>query len=158
MDTAGKGQRPLWTLELWFVATVLKFRKFGSNEIHAGCKALICSNMKFNTQHPIPGPYSRPEIDSVDLIPSSFVSHSVDTYWWNTVTTRVIELLLTKLSEVRGTSRASVGRSEGNRALGRPRRRRENNIWTDLAEIGWQTWSGLIWISIETSRGLLWMR
>jgi hypothetical protein len=40
------------------------------------------------------------------------------------------------LSEGRGVYRVSVGRTEGKRPLGRPRRRWEDNITMDLREIG----------------------
>jgi len=34
----------------------------------------------------------------------------------------------------------------GNRPLGRPRHRQEDNITMDLQEVGWGTWTGLIWL------------
>jgi hypothetical protein len=37
----------------------------------------------------------------------------------------------------RGAYRIVIGNPEGNIALGRPRRRREDNIKMDLQEIGW---------------------
>jgi hypothetical protein len=48
-----------------------------------------------------------------------------------------------------------VGRPEGRRPLGRPRRRWEDNIKMDLQEVGWGTWIGLIWLRIGTVGGLL---
>jgi hypothetical protein len=45
-----------------------------------------------------------------------------------------------------------MGKSEGNRPLGRPSRRREDNIEMDLREM---VWTGLIWLRIVTSGGLL---
>jgi hypothetical protein len=36
-------------------------------------------------------------------------------------------------------------RSDGNRTLGRPRRRREDNIKMDLQEVGWV---GMDWIDL----------
>jgi hypothetical protein len=48
-----------------------------------------------------------------------------------------------------------VGRPEGRRPLGRPRRRWEDNIKMDLQEVGWGAWSGLIWLTIGTGGGLL---
>jgi hypothetical protein len=39
--------------------------------------------------------------------------------------------------ERRGAYRALVGKPEGWRPLGRPRRRWENNIKMDLREVGW---------------------
>jgi hypothetical protein len=47
-----------------------------------------------------------------------------------------------------------VGKPEGKRPLGRPRRRWEDNIKMDL-RYGEVVWIGLIWFRIETSRGLL---
>jgi hypothetical protein len=40
------------------------------------------------------------------------------------------------MGEGRGVYRVLVGRTEGKRPLGRPRRRREDNIKMDLREIG----------------------
>ena len=48
-----------------------------------------------------------------------------------------------------------VGRPEGRRPLGRPRRRWEDNIKMDLQEVGWGAWPGLIWLRIGTGGGLL---
>jgi hypothetical protein len=47
-----------------------------------------------------------------------------------------------------------VGKPEGKRPLGRPRRRRVDNIKTDLREDG-MVWTGLIWLRLGTSGGLL---
>jgi hypothetical protein len=41
------------------------------------------------------------------------------------------------MSEKRNAYRILVGKPEGNRPLGRPRHRWENNIKMDLREIGW---------------------
>jgi len=43
-----------------------------------------------------------------------------------------------------------VGRPDGKRRLGRPRRRWVDYIKTDLQEVGWETSTGLIWIRIGT--------
>jgi hypothetical protein len=49
-----------------------------------------------------------------------------------------------------------VGKPEGKRTLGRPRRRWEDNMRMDLREIGWGgVWTGFIWLRIGTSGGLL---
>jgi hypothetical protein len=45
-----------------------------------------------------------------------------------------------------------VGKPEGKGALGRPRRRREDNIRTDLREIGW---GGMDWIDLAQDRALV---
>jgi hypothetical protein len=42
------------------------------------------------------------------------------------------------MGERRGAYRALVGKPEGRRPLGRPRRRWEDNIKMDLWEIGWE--------------------
>jgi hypothetical protein len=42
-----------------------------------------------------------------------------------------------------------VGKPEGKRPLGRPRRRWEDNIKTDLREIGW---GGMGWIHLAHDR------
>jgi hypothetical protein len=41
------------------------------------------------------------------------------------------------MGEKRGAYRILVGRSEGSRPLGRPRRRREDIIKMDLQDVGW---------------------
>jgi hypothetical protein len=45
--------------------------------------------------------------------------------------------------------RVLVGKPEGNRHLGRPRRRREDNIEIFLREIGW---GGMDWIHLVQDR------
>jgi hypothetical protein len=47
-----------------------------------------------------------------------------------------------------------VRKSEGKRPLGRHRRWWEDNIKTDLRKDG-VVWTGLIWLRIRTSEGLL---
>jgi hypothetical protein len=42
------------------------------------------------------------------------------------------------VGEGRGAYRILVGRPEGRRPLGRPRRRWEDNIKMDLQEVGWE--------------------
>jgi hypothetical protein len=48
-----------------------------------------------------------------------------------------------------------VGKPEGKRPLGRPRRRWVDNIKIDLGEIGWMVGTGSKWLRIGTSGGLL---
>jgi hypothetical protein len=50
-----------------------------------------------------------------------------------------------------------MGKPEGYRQPGRPRRMWEDNINIDLLKIGLggMIWTGLIWLWIETSGGLL---
>jgi hypothetical protein len=59
------------------------------------------------------------------------------------------------MGEGRGAYRILVGRPEGRRPLGRPRRRWEDNIKMDLQEAGWEVWTGLVWLRIRTGGGLL---
>jgi len=48
-----------------------------------------------------------------------------------------------------------VGKPEGKMSLGRPRRRWEDSIKTDLQEVGCGVWNGLIWLGIGTGGGHL---
>jgi hypothetical protein len=41
------------------------------------------------------------------------------------------------------------------RTLGRPRRRWDDNIKINLQEVGWRTWTGLIWFRTGTGGGVL---
>ena len=52
-----------------------------------------------------------------------------------------------------GLYRVLVGKPEGKRPLGRPRRRWVDNIRTDLQEVG--IWTGMGWPRIETVGGHL---
>jgi hypothetical protein len=56
------------------------------------------------------------------------------------------------MEEGRGVYRVLVGRPEGKRPLGRPRRRWEDNIKTDLREIGR---TGFYWLRTGSGDGLL---
>jgi hypothetical protein len=53
------------------------------------------------------------------------------------------------MGERRGAYRALVGKPEGRRPLGRPRRRWEDNIKMDLREVGW---GGMDWINLAQNR------
>jgi hypothetical protein len=50
------------------------------------------------------------------------------------------------MGERRGVYRVLVGKPEGKRPLGRPRRRREDNVRMDLQEVGCgcEEWIGLV--------------
>jgi hypothetical protein len=50
---------------------------------------------------------------------------------------------------VRGAYRVLVGKPEGRRPLGRPRRRWKDNIKMDLREVGW---GGMDWIDVAHDR------
>jgi hypothetical protein len=53
------------------------------------------------------------------------------------------------MGERRGAYRALVGKPEGRRPLGRPRRRWEDNIKMHLREVGW---GGMDWINLAQDR------
>jgi len=48
--------------------------------------------------------------------------------------------------ERRGLYRILVRKAEGKRLLGKSWRMWEENILMDLQEVGWEAWSGLIWL------------
>jgi hypothetical protein len=53
------------------------------------------------------------------------------------------------MGESRGAYRTLVGKPDGRRPLGRPRRRWEDNIKMDLLAVGWGgAQTGLIWLRI----------
>jgi hypothetical protein len=60
-----------------------------------------------------------------------------------------------RVGEGRGVYTILVGNPEGNRSLGRPRRRWEDNIEMDLQEVGCGVRTGLGWLRIETGGGHL---
>jgi hypothetical protein len=53
------------------------------------------------------------------------------------------------MGEGRGVYRVLVGKPEGKRPLGRPRRRWEDNIKMDLQEVGF---GGMDWIELAQDR------
>jgi hypothetical protein len=55
------------------------------------------------------------------------------------------------MGEWRGAYRALVGKPEGKRPLGRPRRRWEENNKMDLGEFGWAG-GGIDWIDLAEDR------
>jgi hypothetical protein len=54
-----------------------------------------------------------------------------------------------RMGEKRGVCWALVGKPEGTRPLGRPRRRWEDNTKMDLREVGW---GGMEWINLAEDR------
>jgi hypothetical protein len=60
-----------------------------------------------------------------------------------------------RMGDRRGAYRVLVGRREGYRQFGTPRRKWVNNIMTDLQEVDWGTRSGLNWLWLGTGGGLL---
>jgi hypothetical protein len=59
------------------------------------------------------------------------------------------------MGQRRGIYGVLVGKPEGKRPLGRPRRRWEDNIKMDLQVVGWGAWTGEIWLRIGTGGGYL---
>jgi hypothetical protein len=59
-----------------------------------------------------------------------------------------------RMGEKRNANRILVGKPDGTRPLGRPRRRWVGNIKMDLRQNG-MVWIGLIWLRIWTSEVLL---
>jgi len=63
------------------------------------------------------------------------------------------------MGEDRGVQKVLVGKPEGKRPLGRPRRRWEDNIKMDLQEVGGgRGVTGWSWLRIGTGGGHLWVR
>jgi hypothetical protein len=60
-----------------------------------------------------------------------------------------------RMAESRGLYRVLVGKLDGKRPLGRPRRRWEDNIKMYLQEVGWGAWTGLSWFRTGTGGGHL---
>jgi len=62
-----------------------------------------------------------------------------------------------RVGETRGSDRILMGKPEGKRSLGRPRSGCENNIKTDIQEVGWG--GGMDWIDLaqnsESLQGLV---
>ena len=56
---------------------------------------------------------------------------------------------MTRMGESRGVYRVLVGKPEGNRPLGRPRRRWEDNIKMDIQEVGCE---GMDWIELAQDK------
>ena len=46
-----------------------------------------------------------------------------------------------------------IGKPTGKRPLGGPRRRWEDNIKMDIQEIGWEAWTGFMWLWTGTGDG-----
>jgi hypothetical protein len=59
------------------------------------------------------------------------------------------------MMESRGVCRVLVGKPEVRRPLGRLRHRWEDNIKTDIQEVGFVAGNGLIWFGIGTGSGNL---
>jgi hypothetical protein len=59
------------------------------------------------------------------------------------------------MGEKRKVYKVLVGKPEGKRPLGRPRRRWKDGIRMDLREIGLGVWIGFDWLRAGTGGGLL---
>jgi len=59
------------------------------------------------------------------------------------------------MGDSRDIYRVLVEKPEGQRPLGRPMRRWEDNIKMHLQEVPWGEWIGLIWLRIGTGKGHL---
>jgi hypothetical protein len=60
-----------------------------------------------------------------------------------------------RMGEERSLCKVLVGKSEGKRPLGRPRRKWEDWIRMDLRETGWGVWTGFDWLRIGIGGRLL---
>jgi len=60
-----------------------------------------------------------------------------------------------RMEEKRDVYRVLVGKPEGKRPLGRPKRRWEDNIKMDLQKWDVRVWTGLIWLRMRTGGGHL---
>ena len=65
---------------------------------------------------------------------------------------------MARMGEGRDVHRVLVGKPEGKRPLGRPRRIWEDNIKTDLQEVGGGCGAGWSWLRIGTCGGHLSVR
>jgi len=63
-----------------------------------------------------------------------------------------------RMGDRRSVFRVLVGKPEGTRPLGRPRRRWEDNIKMDIQEVGCGVWTGSSWLRIGTGGVLMNLR
>jgi hypothetical protein len=59
------------------------------------------------------------------------------------------------MGKTKGVYRVLVGKPEGKRPLGKPRRRWQDNIKMSLQKVGKGVWTGLSWLRIGTGGGHL---
>ena len=62
---------------------------------------------------------------------------------------------MARMEEGRGVHKVLVGKPDGKRPLGRPRRRWKDNIKMNFEEVGRVVGSGWSWLKIRTVGGLL---
>jgi hypothetical protein len=60
-----------------------------------------------------------------------------------------------RMGEMRSTYKTLIGKPEGWRQLGRPRRLWEDNINMDVKKTGWRLWTGFMWLRTGTGGGFL---
>jgi hypothetical protein len=60
-----------------------------------------------------------------------------------------------RIGELGSACNILVGKPEGKRLIRRHKRRWEDNIRTDLREIGLKIWIGCIWLKMRISGGIL---
>jgi len=60
-----------------------------------------------------------------------------------------------RMEERGGVYKVLLGKPEGKRPLGKPRRTWEDNIKIDLQELGWEVWTGSSWLRIGIGGGPL---
>jgi len=60
-----------------------------------------------------------------------------------------------RMGEMRGVCRDLVGKPEGKRTLGRPRRIREEKITMDPQSSGMGEWTGWFWLRTGTGGGMV---
>jgi hypothetical protein len=66
------------------------------------------------------------------------------------------KLIMNKIIKLRNAYRKLMGKPEGKRPLGRPRRRWVDNIRMDLGEVRYGVmWTGLVWLKVGTDGELL---
>jgi hypothetical protein len=56
-----------------------------------------------------------------------------------------------RMGYMRNAYKIFVGKSERKRPIGRHRRKCEDNIRLDLGAMGWNLWTGFIWLRIGRS-------
>ena len=65
---------------------------------------------------------------------------------------------MARMGQNRGVQRVLVGKPDGKRPLGRPRRRWEDNIKMNLQDVEGVVGTGWSWLRIGAGGGHLWVR
>jgi len=66
---------------------------------------------------------------------------------------RKCAIIMSNVKKSISSCRVLVGKPKGKRSLEIPKHRWEDNIKMYLQEVGWETWTGLIWLRIGTVAG-----